>query len=88
MKFIHKVLVFIAIISLVSCDSLLDPQLDGALNEDGIWKNNVRAFAFLNNAYNNLPNGYNRISGAMLDAATDDAVCPDPLSSIIRVFEK
>jgi starch-binding outer membrane protein, SusD/RagB family len=66
----------------VSCDDMLEPGLDGTLSEEGIWSNNLRAFGFLNNAYHNLPDGYNRISGAMPDAATDDAVCPDPLNPI------
>lgn len=61
---------------------MLEPQLDGTLSEEGIWKNNIRAFGFLNNTYNNLPTGYNRFSGAMLAAATDEAVCPDPLNNI------
>jgi starch-binding outer membrane protein, SusD/RagB family len=82
MKTTHKILILLALIPLLSCESMLEPQLDGTLSEEGIWENNLRAFGFLNNAYLNLPNGYNRISGAMLDAATDDAVCPDPLSTI------
>ncbi|MDO9634337.1 MAG: RagB/SusD family nutrient uptake outer membrane protein [Paludibacter sp.] len=82
MKTMQKILILLFLIPLISCESMLEPQLDGTLSEKGIWENNLRAFGFLNNAYHNLPNGYNRISGAMLDAATDDAVCPDPLSSI------
>lgn len=65
-----------------SCDAMLDPELDGTLSEEAVWANNNLAFGFLNNAFNNLPNGYNSISNAMLAAATDDAVCPDPLNSI------
>lgn len=84
MKIFSKILLFSLSLSFIACDNMLEPQLDGSLNEDGIWQNNVRAFGFLNNAYNNLPNGYNRISGAMLDAATDDAVCPDPTSTILN----
>lgn len=64
------------------CEDTLDPELDGTLSEEGLWNNNRWAFGFLNNAYNNLPTGYNRISNAMLAAGTDDAVCPDPLSNI------
>lgn len=82
MRLINKIFVVIMLVSFYSCDSMLEPELDGTLSEDGIWKNNVRAFGFLNNAYNNLPTGYNRISGAMLAAATDEAVCPDPLNPI------
>jgi starch-binding outer membrane protein, SusD/RagB family len=82
MKTLHKILLLLLIIPALSCENMLEPQLDGTLSEDGIWNNNVRAFGFLNNAYHNLPVGYNRIAGSMLDAATDDAVCPDPLSAI------
>ncbi len=82
MNIVSKIVSIISIFGFLSCDSILEPQLDGTLSEDGIWKNNARAFAFLNNAYNNLPAGYNRISGTMLDAATDDAVCPDPLNPV------
>jgi hypothetical protein len=82
MKTILKIFFALSLTSFISCDDWLEPQLDGTLSEDGIWKNNVRAFGFLNNAYHNLPAGYNRISDAMLDAATDDAVCPDPLSPV------
>lgn len=82
MKTLNKILTLLLIITFASCDRMLEPQLDGSLSEEGIWTNNLRAFGFLNNTYHNLPNGYNRISSAMLDAATDDAICPDPLSAI------
>jgi hypothetical protein len=82
MNIVSKIISIISIFGFLACDSILEPQPDGTLSEDGIWKNNARAFAFLNNAYNNLPAGYNRISGTMLDAATDDAVCPDPLNPV------
>lgn len=82
MNIVSKTIIIISIFGFLACDSILEPQLDGTLSEDGIWKNNARAFAFLNNAYNNLPAGYNRISGTMLEAATDDAVCPDPLNPV------
>lgn len=82
MKSLIKIFVVLSLLSFYSCEDMLEPQLDGSLSEDGIWGNTVRAFGFLNNAYNNLPNGYNRISGAMLDAASDDAVCPDPVNAI------
>ncbi|MFY0715319.1 RagB/SusD family nutrient uptake outer membrane protein [Seonamhaeicola sp. NFXS20] len=82
MKLFKKIFFLLAVVSLSSCDDMLDPDLDGTLSEDAVWSNNNLAFGFLNNAYNNLPNGYNRISNAMFAAATDDAICPDPLSSI------
>ena len=86
MKILKKTLLLFCLLGFFACDSMLEPQLDGTLSEDGIWKNNLRAFGFLNNAYNDLPTGYNRISGAMLDAATDDAICPDPLNPIHALY--
>ncbi|MBA6154633.1 RagB/SusD family nutrient uptake outer membrane protein [Gelidibacter maritimus] len=82
MKLIKVIVFVLVIVSLSSCEDLLDPDLDGTLSEEAVWSNNNLAFGFLNNAYNNLPDGYNRISNAMLAAATDDAVSPDPISKV------
>lgn len=82
MKIVKKLFFVLLVLSFTACDDMLEPDLDGTLTEDAVWTNNNLAFGFLNNTYNNLPNGYNRISSAMLDAATDDAVCPNPLSDI------
>ena len=64
------------------CDSFLDPEKDGKMNEEDVWNNYTQAFQFLNNAYNYLPNGYNRISNAMLASACDEAVHSDVTSGI------
>lgn len=64
------------------CDSFLDPEKDGKLGEKDIWNETRRAFGFLNDAYNNLPTGYNRIDGAMLASACDEAVHSDVTSDI------
>lgn len=64
------------------CDSFLDPAKDGKLEEEDIWNETRRAFGFLNDAYNNLPNGYNRIDGAMLASGCDEAVHSDVTSNI------
>lgn len=82
MKTLKKIFFVLIAVSLTSCEDMLEPDLDGTLKEEAVWTNNNLAFGFLNNAYNYLPNGYNRISGAMFDAATDDAVCPSPSSDI------
>ncbi len=84
-KFLISALMLLSL-SLISCDNWLEPELDGNQSEDAIWKNSTRAFGILNNAYFNLPTGYNRIAGAMLDAATDDAICPDPLNPIHGIY--
>lgn len=70
---------------LSGCDSFLDPAKDGKLDEDAIWKDTRRSFGFLNNAYNFLPTGYNRIGDAMLASGCDEAVHSD-VSSSIRGF--
>lgn len=80
MKINHSIVACLLLLSFFSCEDMLDPQRDGALTDEGVWQNSVRAFGFLNNAYHNLPEGYNRISDAMFDVATDDAVCPDPVN--------
>lgn len=45
----------------------------------------TQAEGFLTDIYTNLPFGYNRIGGDVLDAATDDAVSSSP-TSVIEVF--
>ncbi len=82
MRIAHAILFLGITLSFLSCEDMLDPQRDGTLTDEGIWQSSTRAFGFLNNAYLNLPNGYNRISDCMFDAATDDAVCPDPVNPI------
>ncbi len=82
MKILNHILLATAVLFFTACDDILDPELDGTLNEDAVWSNTRLAFGVLDKAYNNLPDGYNRISGAMLATATDDAVCADPLSNI------
>lgn len=64
------------------CDSFLEPEKDGKLGEEDIWNETRRAFGFLNDAYNQLPNGYNRIDNAMLAAGCDEAVHSDVTSTI------
>ena len=64
--------------ALPSCKK--DPEIVPAelINESVIWdKNDVNAFyarQFLNAIYTFLPNGFNRVGGDFLDAATNDAM--------------
>jgi len=58
----------------VSCDDMLTPNKDGALLESDIWVNTTRSLNVMYNIYNTTPTGYHRIDGAMLAAATDEAV--------------
>ncbi len=82
MKILKHIFLVTSVLFITACDDILDPDLDGTLSEDAVWSNTRLAFGVLNKAYNNLPDGYNRISGAMLGTATDDAVCANPLSDI------
>lgn len=65
-------------IAMPSCKK--DPEIEPRelITEELIWDkkdvNGVLAKQFLNNVYNFLPNGFNRIGGDFLDAATNDAV--------------
>jgi hypothetical protein len=82
LKMFKNITFIILLASLLSCNDMLDPELDGTLTEEEVWSNNNLAFGVLNNAYNFLPDGYNRLSGGMLAAATDDAICPDPSNAV------
>jgi len=69
----------IAAVSLVatSCDTFLDKDVyvDTTLSYEEIFSDVHYAPGFLNNIYNEIPDGYSRFGGAMLAAACDEAVC-------------
>lgn len=67
-----------AVMVLLGCKKY---QQDGPLENltdklvfDPLDKNGIYAEQYLNNIYSTLPGGFNRISGDLLDAATDDAM--------------
>lgn len=74
---------------ILSCEDYLDkdPEVDTILTYEEIFSDVHYAPGFLNNAYNNLPDGYSRFDGAMLAAACDEAVCSDAGASI-NLFNK
>ncbi|MFA6401475.1 MAG: RagB/SusD family nutrient uptake outer membrane protein [Salinivirgaceae bacterium] len=82
---------FLAIIVLltVSCEDYLDkdPEVDTQLTYQEIFSDVHYAPGFLNNIYNNLPDGYSRFDGAMLAEACDEAVCSNAGASI-NLFNK
>ena len=57
-----------------SCD-LLDKDIDTNLTREQIFSDDRYAAGFLNSAYKEVINGYNRLDGAMFACATDEAVC-------------
>jgi hypothetical protein len=60
-----------------ACQKLEDRPFQN-ITEEYLWDTKdslgTNASYFLNDIYSNLPDGYNRIGGDLLDAATDDAV--------------
>lgn len=75
-------------ISLAGCSKIEDGPLE-RITENYVFdptdKNGFYAEQFLNNIYSILPNGYNRIGGDLLDAATDDAM-PSQVGGSIERF--
>jgi hypothetical protein len=88
-KFINIVLVSFTLLSMLSCADYLDKdiEVDTQLSYEEIFSDVHYAPGFLNNIYNNLPDGYSRFGGAMLAAACDEAVCSDA-GATINLFNK
>jgi hypothetical protein len=61
------------------------PYYDGPVTEEQFWNLNASARGQLNRGYNFLQEGYNRYSGAMLAAGSDEAVNSN-LNSDINIF--
>lgn len=73
----------------VSCSDYLDKDVnvDTTLDYNEIFSDVHYAPGFLNNIYNDIPDGYSRFGGAMLAAACDEAVCSNPAASV-QLFNK
>jgi len=78
-----RITIFLPLIFLVlgGCISL-DKDVDTNLTKDEIFSDERYAAGFLNSAYREVINGYNRIDGAMFACASDEAVCSYSGSSI------
>ena len=65
------------VISIAACKKDVEDRKADAIMEDLVWDQadslGTVAQYFVDNLYNYLPNGFNRIDGDYLDAATDDA---------------
>ncbi len=85
----QNILLFTIFLLILSCEDYFDkdPEVDTTLTYEEIFSDVHYAPGFLNNAYNNLPDGYSRFGGAMLAAACDEAVCSDAGASI-HLFNK
>jgi hypothetical protein len=68
-----------------ACQKLEEKPLE-LVTEEFLWDSKdslgTNAGYFLNTIYADLPNGYNRIGGNLLDAATDDAVPTEDATTI------
>lgn len=84
MKKIYYLILSSFVLIFASCSDYLDkdPSTDTTLGYDEIFSNVHYAPGFLNNAYNQIPDGFSRFGGAMLAAACDEAVCSDAGSTI------
>lgn len=73
----------------MSCSDFLDkdPLTDTNLNREEIFSDERYAPGFLNSIYNYLPDGHSRFGGAMLAAASDEAICSNS-GSPIHLFNK
>jgi len=88
-KLINISLVILSLIFMQSCTDYLDkdPTVDTKLTYEQLFADVHYAPGFLNNAYNELPDGYTRFGGAMLAAACDEGVCSNS-GSPINLFNK
>jgi hypothetical protein len=88
-KLINISLIALALFTMQSCSDYLDkdPTVDTKLTYDQLFADVHYAPGFLNNAYNEIPDGYSRFGGAMLAAACDEGVCSNS-GSPINLFNK
>ena len=88
-KIITVSLVALSLFFTPSCTDYLekDMEVDTKLSYQQIFSDVHYAPGFLNNIYNELPDGYSRFGGAMLAAASDEGVCSNS-GSPINLFNK
>lgn len=88
-KIITVSLVALSLFFTPSCTDYLekDVEVDTKLSYQQIFSDVHYAPGFLNNIYNELPDGYSRFGGAMLAAASDEGVCSNA-GSPINLFNK
>ena len=89
MKKLIPILILGFVFTTQSCVDYLDkdPNVDTKLSYEQIFSDVHYAPGFLNNIYNELPDGYSRFGGAMLAAGSDEAVCSNT-GSAINLFNK
>lgn len=78
---LYKSVLLIMLIMFGSCN-LLDKDIDTNLTKEDIFSNERYAAGFLNSAYREIIDGYNRLDGAMFACATDEAICSNAGSDV------
>jgi hypothetical protein len=78
MRYNRKILFILSILLItvqMSCSDYLDKdsKVDTNLSYEQVFKDPHLAAGFLNNAYNQLPDGFSRLNGALLASAGDEA---------------
>ncbi len=89
-KLVTPIIVTLVVINFTACNKYETEPLDiidNSLVYDTLDINGVFLQQRVNNLYTGLPNGFNRIGGLPLDAATDDAV-PSNLNQNIEILGK
>ena len=74
MNHIIKPLLFLLLLGNASCN-FLDKDIDTNLTKEEVFSDERYAAGFLNSAYREIINGYNRLDGAMFACASDEAIC-------------
>ena len=75
------IILTIFLLLITGCISL-DKDVDTNLTKDAVFSDERYASGFLNSAYREIINGYNRIDNAMFACASDEAICSNSASSV------
>lgn len=79
-------LIVVLCASLSSCmKDYLEPYPSGDIVGEDIWKYQDMVQGLIGKAYEGLPQNYDDIEGALLDAATDNAVATNPVDPVRRL---
>ncbi|MDR0546961.1 MAG: RagB/SusD family nutrient uptake outer membrane protein [Dysgonamonadaceae bacterium] len=83
----RMVIIILMTFAIVSCSDFLerDKKIDTNLTYEQIFSDPHLAAGFLNDAYSNLPDGFNRIDSTLLASACDEAEHSDA-GSEVRLF--
>jgi hypothetical protein len=88
MKIIRLILFIILSINLLSCTENFDDVPLDFSEIDVVVTDSISVLQFVAGIYNDIPDGFNRIGGAMLGCATDEAVHSAPGGSPIDLMAK